>query len=212
MISNGNVLIYCNDAILRKNIRHFLKERAYETLLCHEFNDVQIALRIADYRLLITDMPYPDEAYQFLTRKYPALPIVCIASNSTASEGTIHMLPQPFDISEITHLLQSHRHEEQKRITLGKYEILPSDSVIRNKKNSLKIPKKELELLLLLIRNSPELVNKDLIRQRLWPSDSLSHDNSINVYFNNLKKYFQEDNRIVLTHVHGKGIRLNYTE
>ena len=268
MTSNGKILIWCEAAVLRKNIRHFWESKAYETVSCQNFNEVLTALRIDDYRLIVTDCPYPHEELALLLKKYPGQPVACMgrhdkkintyassassalpatsasstfpatsASSAHLAPGTpvvptapdtttnptaptnpaalsmnLHLFSQPFDLSELEYCLQPANQEEKKRLFLGKYEILPQSSAIRCKNESLNIPKKEMELLLLLLKNSPGTVSKEEIAAKLWPSDKERHDNSINVYINNLRKYFQSDRRIGIVTVYGKGIRLDYTE
>ncbi|MBO4402688.1 MAG: response regulator transcription factor [Bacteroidales bacterium] len=217
MTSNGKILIWCEAAVLRKNIRHFWESKAYETVLCQNFNEVLTALRIDDYRLIVTDCPYPHEELALLLKKYPGQPVACMGRHNeqidtSALSVNLHLFRQPFDLSELEHCLQPANQEEKKRLFLGKYEILPQSYAIRCKNETLNIPKKEMELLLLLLKNSPGTVSKEEIAAKLWPSDKERHDNSINVYINNLRKYFQSDRRIGIVTVYGKGIRLDYTE
>lgn len=214
MASNGNILLWCQNSILRKNIRHYLKENAYEVLVCKNFEEVQIAIRIAEYRLLITDQPYPSDKYEFLLQKNPELKLFCIdeTSHKKPAESGITFCKQPFDLNEITNHLNSDIYIEEPHYSLGEYRVWPSKKTISNKNKVVRIAQKEMELLVILLKKRPDLTSKEYIEQKLWPGETQSHDSSINVYINNLRKYFQDDPHIKIKSVYGKGICIIWDE
>ena len=196
MTSNGKVLLWCDDPLLGKSIRHFLEGKVYEVVVCRNLDEVVTALRIDDFRLLVTDCPYPGSAYDLLRKKFPELELFCAAHR------------QPFDLTEIIHCLQKRHQQEEERLQLGKYELIPAKNCLRFKKQEQKIPPKEIQLLLLLVKNHPDTVSKELIAQKLWPGDTQDHSNSINVYINNLRKYFSVDSGVRIESEYHKGVRL----
>ena len=60
MHSNGNVLLWCRSAILRRTIRNYLLDNAYTAIVCNRPEEIGMALAIDDFLLLISDAPYPD--------------------------------------------------------------------------------------------------------------------------------------------------------
>ncbi|MBR4492407.1 MAG: helix-turn-helix domain-containing protein, partial [Bacteroidales bacterium] len=49
---------------------------------------------------------------------------------------------------------------------------------------------------------------KEAVRHKLWPESPDGKDSSIHVYINNLRKYFSNDENIIILSVYGKGFRL----
>ena len=127
MTSNGKVLLWCDDPLLGKSIRHFLEGKVYEVVVCRNLDEVVTALRIDDFRLLVTDCPYPGSAYDLLRKKFPELELFCAAHR------------QPFDLTEIIHCLQKRHQQEEERLQLGKYELIPAKNCLRFKKQEQKI-------------------------------------------------------------------------
>lgn len=209
MASNGNVILWCASSAMKRSIRHFLTENAYTVVSCEHAEDVRIALSIDDYCLLVTDTPYPDEALEQLLRRNPGLPVFHITARlpEVLPPAPHFLYSLPFDLDEIGRLLRGNGSRSE-RLPLGKYEILPGKSAIRFRNTETNIPKKEMELLLLLYRNRPDVVSREQIARKLWPAAPSDRDSSINVYINNLRKYFSEDAGIAFLSVYGKGLRL----
>ena len=209
MASNGNVILWCAPSAMQRNIRHFLRENAYTVVSCGQADDVRIALSIDEYRLLITDAPVSDSTLKQLLQHSPGLPVCHIAVRrpETLPQPPHFVCTVPFDLEEIGKLLRPDVRTAEV-LTLGKYEILSGKNAIRYRHTEINIPKKEMELLLLLYRKRPDVVSKECIARRLWPRNPEERDSSINVYVNNLRKYFTEDEDIRFLSVYGKGIRL----
>lgn len=209
MASNGNVIIWCAPSALRRSVQHFLRENAYTVVSCMHADDVRIALSIEDYILLITDLPFPDETLQLLLKRYPKLPVLHIVERmpDVKAAPPHYVCRKPFNIEEIGKLLRQ-KKPSYESLLLGKYTILPEKNAILYKHTETNIPKKEMELLLLLYRNRPDMVSKEQIARRLWPQEPRDRDNSISVYANNLRKYFLKDDGIRFISVYGKGLCL----
>ena len=186
MASNGNVILWCASPAIKRSIRYFLRENAYTVVTCEHAEDVRIALSIDDYCLLVTDTPFPDSTLEQLLLRHPSLPVFHIAAHmpEIRPQPPHHVQTLPFDLDEIKKLLRPDTGNTEP-LLLGKFEILPEKSAIRYKHSEINIPKKEMELLLLLYRNRPEIVSKENIARRLWPQAPQERDSSINVYINN---------------------------
>lgn len=211
MSSSGNVILWCSAPVLERNIRHYLREQAYEVIRCKSLEEVHTALGMDDYLLLITDAALQDSILDRLLKQNPGLLVLYIGENQALLPifDRYHRLSPPFDLSGIGQLLRERKNpREYTSLPLGKYEILPQQNRIRCKNEEISIPKKEMELLLLLYAKRPETVSKDAIAHRLWPDSPQQRDNSINVYINNLRKYFPENTGIRFRSIYGKGIRL----
>ena len=211
MSSNGNVLLWCRSAILQRTIRHYLAENAYTAIGCHRPEEIGMALSIDDFLLLITDAPCPDEALESQLARHPELPVLHITEQWPAVPPAPQhkQLPPPFDLSFLGQWLQQQKKPaETPHFAMGKFEVFPSEHCIRYQNRETNMPKKEMELLLLLYRNRPQTLSKEAIHRKLWPENPAGMDNSIHVYINNLRKILAEDDAIRLLSVYGKGFRL----
>ena len=211
MATNGNVLLWCSSPILRRNIRHYLQGNAFAVLSCTSAEELRIALSIDDYLILITDISLHDGFPDTLLERHPDLTVLHISENDAdTSLPKNHLwLQPPFDMNEIGLILQrQNQPAEPQELPLGKYVILSKEKRIRYQDKEFPLSKKEMELLLLLYRNHPEVISKETICHKLWPESPLGKENSIYVYINNIRNYLSEDQTIRLIAVYGKGFRI----
>ena len=211
MHSNGNVLLWCRSAILRRTIRNYLLDNAYTAIVCNRPEEIGMALAIDDFLLLITDATCPDDELDKQLAREPQLPVLHITGEwpeLPPSPQRIHIAP-PFDLDLVGQCLQKQKKPaEPEHFTMGKYEVFPSEHCIRYRNSETNLPKKEMELLLLLYKNRPDTLSKEAVRHKLWPESPEGKDSSIHVYINNLRKYFSNDDTIIILSVYGKGFRL----
>ena len=211
MATNGNVLLWCASPVLCRNIRHYLQGNAFAVLSCTTAEELRIALSIDDYLLLITDISLTVEFPETLLERQPDLTVLHISENEAdTSLPKNHLwLHPPFDMNEIGLILQ-HQNQpaEPQELPLGKYVILPKEKRIRYQNKEFPLSKKEMELLLLLYRNHPEVISKETICHKLWPESPLGKENSIYVYINNIRNCLSDDPTIRLIAVYGKGFRI----
>ena len=78
MHSNGNVLLWCRSAILRRTIRNYLLDNAYTAIVCNRPEEIGMALAIDDFLLLITDATCPDDELDKQLAREPQLPVLHI--------------------------------------------------------------------------------------------------------------------------------------
>ncbi|MBR5664912.1 MAG: winged-helix domain-containing protein [Bacteroidales bacterium] len=211
MHSNGNVLLWCKSTILRRTIRNYLLDNAYTAIVCNRPEEIGMALSIDDFLLLISDAPYPDTDLDSQLARETQLTVLHITGQwpeVPPPPHRIHIAP-PFDLDLIGQCLQQQKKPaEPTHFTIGKYEVFPSEHCIRYRNRETNLPKKEMELLLLLYKKRPYTLSKEAIQRKLWPTATDGKDNSIHVYINNLRKYLAEDDAIRLLSVYGKGFRL----
>ena len=209
MANNGNILLMCASPILERNIRHYLKENAFNVIQCHP-ETLRTALQMDDYMMLVTEVPPQDTETESVLERFPEVTVLHITGQRPLfplPENRI-ILPPPFDLSEISRLLHRKAPETEQTLPLGGYELIPGKKCIRWKNMEIRLPQKEMELLLLLYRNRPDTVSKNVVATKLWPNEPEGKDNSIYTYINNLRNHLSKDPSIRLHSVYGKGFCL----
>ena len=71
---------------------------------------------------------------------------------------------------------------------------------------------RENELLLLLVQNSNQLVEKNKILTSIWRTENYFSGRSLSVYINHLRILLKDDKRVEVINVHGKGYKLAVPE
>ena len=210
MATNRNVILWCESAPLRRTLSHYLQENAFSVISCNTLEGIRMELGIGDFTLLITDTTCDDGRLEAIVSKQPTMQVLHITEQAHATHNKQQWitLPPPFDLSEIGRLLQQRKPAEPDALPLGKYDLLPAKNSIRYQNIETTLPKKEMELLLLLYRNRPDMISKEIVCRKLWPESPSGHDNSIHVYINNLRRFLLQDDSIRLISVYGKGFRL----
>lgn len=218
MNSDKNILFWYNSDILRRNITYFLTENGYRVKCCSNTEDVLQMIKLDIYNLMIIDSDEYEDIFDILLKSKNISYIICLRpqNSSITTNKRVGFLPKPFDLSEISEIIQKtnfiEENEKNSIIKLGKYKIFIEKNCIGYGNIMKKIPKQEMTLLLLLLRNMPEIVSKEIISLKIWEDKSIEHSNSINVYTNNLRKYFINDPQINIENIYGKGLRIYFKE
>ena len=107
--------------------------------------------------------------------------------------------------------------QNSKHITCGKGGILISighyvfdtenlSLTIQNSKKSL--TKKEAQILKLLYKFNGQVLPREVILNAVWGQNDYFVGRSLDVFITKLRKYLKDDDRIVLSNIHGVGFKL----
>ncbi len=94
------------------------------------------------------------------------------------------------------------------RFTIGKYEFDYDKQTLQINSKPLKLTTKEADLLRLLCINMNRTLERDVALKIVWQDDSYFTGRSMDVFVSRLRKYFQDDSRVEIINVHGKGFKL----
>lgn len=94
------------------------------------------------------------------------------------------------------------------RFTIGKYEFDYDKQILQNNGKQQKLTTKEADLLRLLCLNMNRTLERDVALKSVWQDDSYFTGRSMDVFVSRLRKYFQDDARVEIINVHGKGFKL----
>ena len=94
------------------------------------------------------------------------------------------------------------------RFMIGKYEFNYETQLLHIDNKQQKLTTKEAELLRLLCLDLNKILERDVALKAVWQDDSYFAGRSMDVFISRLRKYFQDDARVEIINVHGKGFKL----
>jgi DNA-binding response OmpR family regulator len=97
---------------------------------------------------------------------------------------------------------------EDKIISIGHFQFDTENLclTIQNSKKSL--TKKEAQILKLLFKFNGQVLPREVILNAVWGQNDYFVGRSLDVFITKLRKYLKDDDRIVLSNIHGVGFKL----
>lgn len=113
-------------------------------------------------------------------------------------------------IQAILKRTQSKKGFSQKEtlITIGDYQFDPNNLQLKRKQHKRQLTEKEAQLLKMLCDHSNRLLTRNLALKELWGKNDLFNRKTMDVFIFKLRKYLQDDPKVRITNVHGKGFIL----
>lgn len=78
--------------------------------------------------------------------------------------------------------------------------------------NEKKLTKKEAEILHMFCKHRNQVLPRELVLNAVWGQDDYFVGRSLDVFVTKLRKYLSEDDRVVITNVHGIGFKFEAPE
>lgn len=152
------------------------------------------------------------------------IPVIFMSSHvdagyqsKTITEGAIAFLKKPVDVEEIAAYVkrfgktQQPKQDPASTITIGNYVFdLQYRELSRKGKSVCRLTTKQSQVLKLLMAQLNEIVDRQEIKQDLWPDGNAS-DASLDNYISQLRKIFAEDERIQIITIPKIGFKLKFS-
>lgn len=208
-----------DDLLFGESIQDVLEEEGYDVLLCRNGNDALEATYTTKFDAYLLDINVPlIDGLSLLSSLRGAedqTPAMFLTSHcdmetlSTAYEnGADDYLKKPFDIQELIMrlgvLLRRGKVKNQRQ-SLGSLVLDELHKRILLDENEITLTPKEYQLMALLIRNSGEVVTKEMMIEELWSASEAMSEGAIRVYINRLKHFIGSAQ---IHNVRGFGYRL----
>ncbi len=75
-------------------------------------------------------------------------------------------------------------------------------------KEEKKLTKKEVKILLLLVKNMNKVLTRDIVLNAVWGQDDYFVGRSLDVFITKLRKYLKPDETVSISNIHGVGFKL----
>jgi DNA-binding response OmpR family regulator len=132
--------------------------------------------------------------------------------------GADDYIPKPFSMEELLLKIKIFLKRSQSNpifsssksavsIAIGKYEFHPDDLTLSFNNSSRNLTLKEAELIRFFAENMNKVLSRNEILEKVWGSNDYFLGRSLDVFISRLRKYFQKDENIKITNLHGIGFR-----
>jgi DNA-binding response OmpR family regulator len=91
---------------------------------------------------------------------------------------------------------------------IGMIRYEPELRILHAQEGPKKLTTKENDLLLLLVKNQNEILDRQATLRAVWGDDNYFNGRSMDVYIAKLRKLLKEDENIEIMNIHGKGFKL----
>ena len=215
------LLIVEDEVRLASTLADLLHRQGYTADICHDGLAGLDNARSGIYDLMILDAMLPGldgfSLLQQLRSEGSSLPVLMLTARSDVSDrvrgldsGADYYLTKPFDAQELlacVRLLLRRSGSENRTddaILCGDLRLEPGSFLLSCGQRSVRLSRREYDLMELLMRNSKIILTKEQILLKVWGYDSEAEDNNAEVYISFLRRK--------LTHLHStvkiKTIRL----
>ncbi|MDM1503582.1 response regulator transcription factor [Myroides marinus] len=109
----------------------------------------------------------------------------------------------------IENILKRTAIPKTEQYVLGSYIFNPVQLKLTHAKETIRLTERERDLLLLLINYNGQVIPREDILQKLWPSADYFNGRSLDVFVTRLRKYLQHDDAISITSIRGIGFDIN---
>ena len=196
------ILLVEDEKILSKSIKIILERAEYEVDTAYDGEEALAYAKTAIYDLMILDVMMPklngyQVAKQLRKEKY-GLPILMLTAKSQLEDrieglegGADYYLTKPFDKRELLaciSVLLRRQGQEVNSLSFGDLSLDLDSKDLSSGAHSLKLSKKEFDLMRMLLQGKNQVLSKEQILQKVWGYDSDAVENHVEVYIGFLRK------------------------
>ena len=225
MTKKIRVLLAEDEPALAQIVKESLETREFEVTLCHDGLQAMEAFKNSAPDILVLDVMMPKKDGFTLAKEVRAIneqiPIIFLTAKSQTKDvvqgfslGGNDYLKKPFSVEEliarIKNLLgQSKPKSTLKEFALGSYHFSATKQELTYKtKAGVSLTHRESELLYHLCLNQNQLLDRNVILQKLWGQDDFFSARSMDVFISKLRKKLQQDPSVQIVNVRGYGYKL----
>lgn len=177
-------------------------------------------LQATEYSLLLLDLGLPDgDGIDYLTqlrKEKSTLPVLIVSARDALDErvkgldtGADDYLVKPFEpeelLARIRVLLRRAAGQASPMLTCGELSFDPSQETFYLNDQMLSLPRKEYELLSVLIHTAGKPVSRERLIQQLYSFGNEAESNTLDVYIHALRRLLGKER---IETLRGKGFRL----
>lgn len=223
-----SILLAEDDRNLGNLLKEYLETKGYDTRLAVNGKEAYDLFSKNKFDLCMLDVMMPVKDGFTLAREIRTMdknvPIVFLTAKSMKEDtiegfsvGADDYITKPFSMEElllrITAILrrvknQTIKQSEQNEFTIGKYKFNYTNRTLELKSKKEELTTKEADLLKLLCINSNDVVDRNFALRTVWQNDSYFSARSMDVYISKLRKYLNEDPKVEILNIHGRGFKL----
>ncbi|HKM14705.1 MAG TPA: response regulator [Marinospirillum sp.] len=213
-------LLLVEDDLPLGNVLLRLLKPHYRVDWVRSLTQAKAHLQATEYSLLLLDLGLPDgDGIDYLTRLRKdknTLPVLIVSARDALDErvkgldtGADDYLVKPFEpeelLARIRVLLRRAAGQASPILTCGELSFDPSQETFHLNNQVLSLPRKEYELLSVLIHTAGKPVSRDRLIQQLYSLGNEAESNTLDVYIHALRRLLGKER---IETLRGKGFRL----
>ncbi|PCJ82055.1 MAG: DNA-binding response regulator [Bacteroidetes bacterium] len=222
------VLLCEDDPNLGKLLSDYLNAKGFTTTWAQDGAEgvKQYHRSTFDFIILDVMMPRKDgfEVATEIRKESKQIPILFLSARGMKEDtlegfkvGADDYMTKPFSMEELLVRIQAilrrtaslpQEGEEVTKYSIGKYEFDYNIQQLSLNGGKHRLTTKENELLFLLVRHKNGLLERNHALSAIWGDANYFNGRSMDVYIAKLRKHLNEDERIEILNVHGKGFKL----
>ena len=224
------ILLVEDDLNLGLVIADHLKLQNYEVVSAKDGAEGLVKFNEGRFNLCILDVMLPVldgfSLAQDIRRINAEIPILFLTAKSMTEDkikgfeaGGDDYLTKPFSIQEfelrVKALLRRSRPEFQEEVTnysIGNYNYNIENQILTFNESEKTLTKKEAQILKILCKHKNQVISREIILKGVWGQDDYFVGRSLDVFITKLRKYFAQDERIVISNLHGVGFKFEVPE
>ncbi len=221
----NNLLLVEDEAILAKLTANILTNNGYSVTIANDGEEAMEIMNSTSFDVYVLDVMLPKisglELCKQIREDHPGACIIMLTAQkkiddkiSGLDSGADDYLTKPFEAEELLARIRSimrrrggSKPDKQNILTIADLSINLNNMYVTRDDIPVELTTKEVELLLLLAKNSPKPISRDMIMQTIWPN--LDDTNIIDVYIRHLRQKIDKpySNNLIHT-VSGIGYKL----
>ncbi|WP_026978780.1 response regulator transcription factor [Flavobacterium tegetincola] len=226
MSNKIKILLAEDEPALALIIKESLETRNFEVTHCKNGQEAFDVFTKQTFDILVLDvmMPIKDgiSVAKDVRKIDKKMPIIFLTAKSQTTDviegfnaGGNDYLKKPFSMEELIVRVQSllgriHEDQREEKIAVGNYVFNFTKQTLRFSEVLLTLTHREAELLLLLIENKNEILDRSIVLKKIWGNDDFFNGRSMDVFITKLRKKLNLDPNIQIINVRGQGYKLIY--
>lgn len=226
--SKPKVLLCEDDTNLGMVLKNYLELNDYDVTLERDGRLGLAAFQGRKFDICLLDVMMPNMDGFTLAEEIrdinPDVPLFFLSAKTMKEDiiqgyklGADDYITKPFDSEVLLHKVKAvlkrqeemHRTDTNVDYQLGKYLYNPRlRELTMDGQLQTTLTPKENELMKLLAEYKNDLLPREVALKKVWGSETYFNGRSMDVYIAKLRKYFKEDDRIIIANIHGNGFRL----
>ncbi len=225
------ILLAEDDTSLGFVIADQLRAEGYQVTLCSNGMDAYQRFNDETFHLCILDVMMPKKDGFTLAKDIRKIdkdiPIIFLTAKSMTEDkvegfnsGGDDYLTKPFSFDELNVRIKSllrrlnieDHSQEESVIQLGKYQFDVENYTLIFGEEVKTLTKKEAQILKMLCKFKNQVVTREIVLNAVWGQDDYFVGRSLDVFITKLRKYFKEDDSVLINNIHGIGFKLEVKE
>lgn len=227
----AKILLAEDDTSLGFVIADQLKAEGYQVTLCSNGMDAYQRFNDESFHLCILDVMMPKKDGFTLAKDIrkidKEIPIIFLTAKSMTEDkvegfnsGGDDYLTKPFSFDELNARIKAllrrfnveDHSQEESVIQLGEYQFDVENYTLTIGSDVKTLTKKEAQILKMLCKFKNQVVTREIVLNAVWGQDDYFVGRSLDVFITKLRKYFKEDDSVLINNIHGIGFKLEVKE